>query len=96
MGRGSEIILEMFYVYILYSKKDKNLYTGFSSDLKNRVENHLKGKVEATRFRLPLQLVYYEAFINKQAARKQELFYKTGQGRRILRKRLSFLEKDVV
>jgi len=86
----------MFYVYILYSKKDRKLYTGFSTDLKERIKAHLKGQVESTKNRLPLSLVYYEAFIDKNAARRQELFYKTGQGRRILRKRLSFLENSIV
>ena len=83
----------MYYIYILFSEKDKKLYTGYSSDLKTRIRNHLKGCVTATRNRLPLKLVYYEAFIDEGAARKQEIFYKTGQGRRILRKRLEFLEK---
>jgi len=81
----------MHYVYILYSEKDKKLYTGYSANLKERVENHLKGKVQITKNRLPLKLVYYEAFIDELAARQQEVFYKTGQGRRILKNRLKFL-----
>lgn len=85
--------MTMYYVYILFSKKDKKLYIGYSADLKNRILAHLNGRVGATKNRLPLQLVYYEAFINEKAARKQELFYKTGQGRRILKNRLSFLNK---
>ena len=83
----------MYYVYVLFSEKDKKFYTGYSSDLKTRVESHLKGSVSATRSRLPLKLVYYEAFSDETAARKQEIFYKTGQGRRVLKKRLEFLEK---
>jgi putative endonuclease len=81
----------MFYAYVLYSEKDKKLYVGYSSDLKTRISNHLKGRIKITKNRLPLKLVYYEAFIDENTARKQELFYKTGQGRRILKKRLSFL-----
>ena len=83
----------MFYTYVLHSKKDRRLYVGFSTDLKTRIEQHLKGRVEITKNRLPLVLVYYEAFINKKAARDQELFYKTGQGRRVLKNRLKFLDK---
>lgn len=82
----------MFYMYVLQSNKDKRLYVGFSADLKKRIEAHNLGKVEATKNRRPLELVYYEAFKNEKAAREQELFYKTGQGRRILNKRLSFLK----
>ena len=81
----------MFYTYVLYSKKDKRLYIGYSADLKTRIEHHLKGQVSITKNRLPLILAYYEAFIDKKAARDQELFYKTGQGRRVLKSRLKFL-----
>ena len=82
----------MYYVYILLSEKDKKLYIGYSSDLRKRIEKHLKGQVEITKNRLPLKLVYYEAFFDEKAAREQELFYKTGQGRRVLDKRLKFLK----
>lgn len=92
-GLSGERFTYMYYVYVLFSEKDGKFYTGFSSDLKNRVENHLNGRVEITKNRRPLKLVYYEAFINEAAARKQELYYKTGQGRRALKKRLSFLIK---
>jgi len=34
------------------------------------------------------------AFVDEKAARDQELFYKTGQGRRVLKSRLKFLDKD--
>ncbi len=83
----------MFYIYVLLSKKDNKFYIGYSSDLKKRIEDHCGGKVEITKHRLPLKLVYYEAFIDKGAARRQELYYKTGQGKRILGKRLGFLKK---
>ena len=39
----------MYYVYLLFSGKDKKLYTGYSSDLKTRIENHLKGNVSAMK-----------------------------------------------
>lgn len=94
MERRKFFIKFMYYVYVLYSKKDKKFYTGYSADLKKRIEAHLQGRVEITKNRLPLKLVYYEAFADDLAARKQELFYKTGQGRRILKNRLSFLEKS--
>ncbi|PIS14835.1 hypothetical protein COT64_00575 [Candidatus Shapirobacteria bacterium CG09_land_8_20_14_0_10_39_12] len=51
----------MFYVYILKSKKDNNLYTGYSSDLKERIKWHSEGKSQATKWRLPIELIYYEA-----------------------------------
>ncbi|HLC94147.1 MAG TPA: GIY-YIG nuclease family protein [Patescibacteria group bacterium] len=30
----------MYYIYILFSEKDKQLYTGFSPDLKSRFKAH--------------------------------------------------------
>ncbi|MDD2709261.1 MAG: GIY-YIG nuclease family protein [Verrucomicrobiae bacterium] len=41
----------MYYVYILYSLKDRRTYAGFTPDLKNRLEKHNQGLVKATRHR---------------------------------------------
>ncbi len=82
------IIQNMYYVYVLKSKKDSRFYIGFSTDLKQRLKEHNEGKVKSTKSRRPLELVYYEAYKDENKARRQELFYKTGQGRRILKKRL--------
>ena len=78
----------MFYVYVLKSHKDKHFYIGYTIDLKRRLNEHQKGTVQSTKGRLPIELVYYEAFKYEQDAKNQELFYKTGQGRRILKERL--------
>lgn len=56
----------MYYVYALQSLKNKNwLYVGYSTDLKERIKNHLIGKVKSTKPYLPLRLVYYEAYLDK-------------------------------
>lgn len=39
----------MFYTYILLSKKDKKMYTGYTKNLKSRFEQHNKGLVESTK-----------------------------------------------
>lgn len=44
----------MFYK----AKKDNKLYTGFTKNLQLRFENHRKGKVESTKDRRPLKLIY--------------------------------------
>ncbi|OGG42938.1 hypothetical protein A3G50_00155 [Candidatus Jorgensenbacteria bacterium RIFCSPLOWO2_12_FULL_42_11] len=62
----------MFYFYILQSVKDKDLYFGFSSDLRQRVKEHNKGRVLATNKRKPLRLVYYEAYLSEKDARNRE------------------------
>ena len=76
----------MYYVYILYSLKDTDFYTGYSSNLELRVKEHQNGLVESTRHRRPLRLVYYEAYISEANARSREVFYKSGRGRETIRK----------
>ena len=51
----------MYYTYILLSKKDRNFYTGCTDNLRKRFEEHAKGRVQSTRYRIPLDLIYYEA-----------------------------------
>ncbi len=78
----------MYYVYILQSKKDNKLYIGYSENLKKRFEVHQKGKVKSTKNRLPLVLIYYEAYITKLDAKKREVFLKSGSGHRFIKKQL--------
>ncbi len=62
----------MYYVYILKSKKDDNFYTGFTSDLKRRLDEHNRGLVFSTKSRIPFELVYYEAYKSDKDARYRE------------------------
>ena len=78
----------MNYTYVLKSLKDNKLYIGWTNDLKRRFSNHSLGKVIATRDRRPLELVYYEACLDKEKAIKREKYFKTGFGRRFLNDRL--------
>lgn len=71
-----------FYVYILFSQKDKGLYIGFTNNLKNRLTLHANGSVDATKSRTPLKLIHYEYFINEQDAKVREEFLKSGYGRK--------------
>ena len=80
----------MFYVYVLKSIKDGKLYVGKTNDLKSRFHLHQAGRVNATKNRLPLQLIFYEAFINKTDAGRDELFYKSGFGKEALNSKLQF------
>lgn len=67
----------MYYTYVLRSLKDKKLYTGYSSNLKQRFEEHNRGRIEVTKYRKPFILIYYEAFLNQQDATSREKFLKT-------------------
>jgi len=62
----------MFYVYILKSLKDQQTYIGSTTDLRRRIEEHNSGKVISTSPRLPLKLLYYEAYLSEKDARHRE------------------------
>jgi len=79
----------MFYVYLLGSKKDKELYLGSTNDLKRRLEEHNSGKVKSTKSRTPFKLLYYEAYDKEEDARKREASLKLrGQARTHLLRRI--------
>ncbi len=62
----------MYYVYVLKSQKDLNLYIGSTNNLKERLVKHNTGKVLSTKNRVPFDLLYYEAYISEELARKRE------------------------
>ena len=84
----------MFYIYILLLK-NKNLYTGFTADLKKRYKQHQAGAVESTRHYHPLKLVHYEAYLLEEDARRREKFLKTSDGKLFLRRQMSALFKKI-
>ncbi len=78
----------MYYVYVLQSEKDKNLYVGFINDIKTRLKLYSAGKVSSTKSRLPLKLIYYEACLNQDDATHREKYLKTSWGKKYLKNRL--------
>ncbi len=81
-----------FYTYVLFSLKDKKMYTGYTSDLDLRLVQHNKGNVVSTKDRRPLILIYYEACLNQSSALKREKYLKTTYGKRYLKNRINFEE----
>lgn len=78
----------MYYTYILLSKKDKKFYIGYTQNLRKRYRKHQKGDVRSTKPRLPMILVFYEAYINKYDALRRERYLKTTKGRTTIRSML--------
>ena len=78
----------MFYTYVLLSEKDSKMYTGYTKNLKLRLEYHNKGLVESTKLRLPVKLIYYEVCLNQQDATHREKYLKTYHGKQFIRNRL--------
>ncbi len=62
----------MFYVYLIRSKKDGNLYLGSTKDLRQRFSLHNRGLVPSTKNRRPFELIYYEAYRSESDARHRE------------------------
>jgi len=78
----------MFYVYVLKSNKDGKYYIGFTIDLKKRFQEHILGKVKATSYRRPLELIYYECYRERRIAQVRERQLKGGKAHIALIKRL--------
>lgn len=77
-----------YYVYVLRSSKDGMFYTGFSTDLDRRIEQHNAGYCRSTEKRRPFYLLYYEWCRDKSDAIAREKYLKSGYGKRYLKNRL--------
>ena len=63
---------KMNFTYILRCSDD-TYYTGWTNDLEKRVLCHNAGKgAKYTKPRLPVEVVYYEVFEEKEAAMRRE------------------------
>lgn len=75
----------MYYVYIIYSQSRSTKYIGFTTDLKLRIKDHKSGKSRYTKTASDWLIVYYEAFVNKTDAIREERFLKSGKGKERVR-----------
>ncbi|UBM62468.1 GIY-YIG nuclease family protein [Candidatus Sulfidibacterium hydrothermale] len=86
---------DFFFVYVLLSEKDNKFYTGYTSNLIQRMNEHFKGQVSSTKNRRPLKLIYYEACLSQKDALRREKYLKTFYGKMFLRNRLkTFLNSN--
>ncbi|MFA5175377.1 MAG: GIY-YIG nuclease family protein [Patescibacteria group bacterium] len=84
----------MFYTYILLMKNSK-IYTGYTSDLKRRLIEHKNGGNNTTKKFLPVKLISYEAFLNKNDAKRRKNYFKTSKGKTTLKLMLKEFLKRV-
>jgi putative endonuclease len=77
-----------YYVYVLKSFNFNKLYIGYTIDLRKRVVKHNRGVNKSTKSYAPWQLIFYEAYLNKQDAKRREKYLKTSQGSRLLKRML--------
>jgi len=69
-----------FYIYILRSLKDGDLYTGHTADIEERLIRHNEGRISLTKNRRPLELVYLEEQEKRGEAMKRESYIKSPEG----------------
>ncbi|WP_297798243.1 GIY-YIG nuclease family protein [uncultured Eudoraea sp.] len=74
-----------YCVYVLQSQRDLLLYHGFTTNLEHRIRNHNAGKTISTSKRRPLIVIYCEFFLSKKDALRHEAYFKTNQGKRMLK-----------
>jgi putative endonuclease len=71
--------------YILQSLKDNRTYVGSTNNFARRFEQHNAGRVKSTKHRIPLKVLFTEEFETLAEARKREIWWKSGVGRRKLK-----------
>ena len=85
--------MEAFVYILLFS--NGQFYVGFTTDLKRRLVEHARGKVESTAKRRPLRLIHYEWYALESDARRREHYLKTTEGRHFLRQQIRDLYQAV-
>lgn len=79
----------MYYVYIIKSKNYPNqIYKGFTTNLKDRLQRHNRGEIAHTSKYYPWELVFYAGFKDQGTATQFERYLKSGSGVAFTYKRL--------
>jgi putative endonuclease len=70
----------MFIVYVLKSRKDNKFYIGQTNNLLSGLRRHNEGRVQSTKYRLSLILVYSENYATRSEATVREKYLKRLNG----------------
>lgn len=92
-------MIMFYYVYIIESKKNADLYIGYTTNLIQRLKEHNQGLNFSTKPAKPWQLIYYEACLNEKDTKRRERYLKTSQGQRLLKRRLKeyfYFKKNLI
>ena len=79
----------MFFVYVLRNKASGRHYTGFTSDLVQRLGQRNSGVTKSTKNRGEWELIYHEKYDTRADAMRLEKLLKSGQGREELARLLN-------
>jgi len=74
----------VYYVYVLQSQKNFDIYVGSCEDIEVRLNRHNSGKVRSTKGYRPWKLLEIFHFSSHAEAVRHERFLKTGQQKEIL------------
>lgn len=77
----------MYYVYVL--ENDSERYIGRTNNLRKRVRQHNAGENFSTKSSANWKLIYYEAHLSFDDAKRRETYFKASVGRRSLNRMLS-------
>lgn len=74
-----------YYVYAIYSIKQKIIYVGLSTNPDKRLQGHNQGMTKSTKPFRPWKIFYKEKVGNRKSARKREKYLKSGIGKEYLK-----------
>jgi len=70
------LVMNRYFIYIIYSVSHNVYYKGFSEDVERRLQFHNDNRSKYTSNKGPWVLVYTESFENKTEALKREKILK--------------------
>lgn len=76
-----------YFIYILQSLINNDIYIGSTENIESRIKLHNLGKVKSTRGYKPWQLLEQREFNSRSEAILQERFLKTGQQKEIIKRK---------
>ena len=84
----NRMVIEMYYVYVLFSSEHDRLYIGSSASPDERLKSHNAGRVRSTKAYRPWERVFLEEHPDRNTAEKRERYLKSDWGRRWLREQI--------
>jgi putative endonuclease len=66
------------YCYVLLGERDRHSYLGSTEDLRKHLREHHAGRALSTAYSRLLRMVYYEACLHTEDARRREGYLKSG------------------
>jgi len=79
----------MYTVYVIRSINFNKFYTGFTTDIGRRLNEHDSGKTTSNKAFKPFKLIYTEQVETRTDARVREKYLKSAAGRLYLKKKLA-------